>query len=157
MDKIEQEQRERVVKIALSWQGTPYHHMGQVKGGGVDCLTLLEGVFREALLIPKITIPHYPQDWMHHRDAERYLEGLLKYAREIPGEPQPGDIPVWKMGRCYSHGAIVIKWPMILHAQAGRNVTLEDAERATWLTHVGENTEDMGKVRPVKFFSYWGK
>lgn len=150
-------ERQRVVKIAHSWERTPYRHMGRVKGAGVDCLTLLAEIFAEAKLVPKVEVPFYPQDWMHHRDAERYMDGLLKYAKEIEGPPQPGDIALWKMGRCFSHGALVVQWPLIIHAQAGCMVTQEDAEKATWLTHVGENTADKGKPREHKFFSFWAK
>ncbi len=148
-------ERRRVVQVARSWERTPYRHMGRVKGAGVDCLTLLAEVFHEASLTPKIDIPFYPQDWMHHRDAERYMEGLMKYAKEIPGEPQPGDIVLWRVARCFSHGAIVVNWPIIIHAQAGCNVVQENAEAATWLTHVGENTGELGKPRQRKFFSFW--
>ena len=150
-------ERERVVKVAKSWERTPYVHMGRIKGAGVDCLTLLAEIFHEAGLIPKIEIPYYPQQWMHHRDAERYMEGLLNYTREIAADPQPGDIVLWKIGRCFSHGALVIAWPLILHAQDRCMVTLEDASKATWLQTVGENTSDRGKPRQVKFFSYWGR
>ena len=153
----EAEERQRVVEIAHSWLGTPYHHRGRVKGAGVDCLTILAEVFEEAGLLAHIEIPFYPKDWMHHREAERYLEGLLNYAAEIPGPPQPGDIALWKFGRCFSHGAIVVEWPVVIHAAAGRCVMLEDAEAATWLTHIGENTHDRGKLRPRKFFSYWSR
>jgi cell wall-associated NlpC family hydrolase len=141
----------------MTWLSTPYHHMGRVKGAGTDCLCLLADVFEEAGLIPRVGIPFYPKDWMHHRDAERYLEGLLRYAGEIDGPPLPGDIVLWKFGRCFSHGAIVVEWPTVVHACAGRNVSLDDAGAAAWLTHIGENTEDSGKPRPKRFFSFWGK
>jgi len=157
MTTQEQQERQRVVEEALSWQSTPYHHAARVKGEGVDCLTLLACVWENAGLVPAVTIPYYPKDWMHHRDAERYLEGLLSYCAEIEGPPLPGDIVLWKFGRCYSHGAIVVEWPTIIHACAGRNVSLEDAEKAAWLTHVGENTDDHGRPRPRKYFSYWGR
>lgn len=150
-------ERKRVVKIAESWLRTPYRHMGRVKGAGVDCLTLLAEVFHEAALVPKVQIEFYPQDWMHHRDTERYLEGLMKYCTEIQGTPQPGDIVLWKAGRCFSHGAIVVAWPQIIHAQCRCMVMLDDAEKTAWLTHVGENNGDKGKVRERKFFSYWAK
>jgi cell wall-associated NlpC family hydrolase len=110
----EQAQRDRVIAIAKSWVGTPYHHAARIKGAGVDCLTLLAEVFSEAALIERPEIPHYPPDWMLHREAERYLEGVMKYAQEIDGDPLPGDIVVYRFGRCFAHGAIVVKWPMII-------------------------------------------
>ena len=153
---MEQEQRQKVVAIAHSFLSTPYHHMGMVKGAGVDCLTILALTYHEAGLIPRIAIPHYPPDFMLHRDAEQYMEGLLQYATEVD-TPLPGDIVLWQFGRCFSHSAIVVDWPIVIHAYIGRSVTLENAEAATWLTHIGEPLPSQGKIRPKKFFSYWAK
>ena len=30
--------------------------------------------------------------------------------------PEPGDMAVWKIGRAYAHGAIVVGWPLVIHA-----------------------------------------
>lgn len=141
--------RERVVAVARSWLGTPYHPEGRVKGAGCDCLTLLAEVYAEAGVMPRISIPYYPADWHLHRSAERYLQGLQHYAHELEGAPQPGDIALWKFGRCYSHGAIVVQWPRIIHACIGRNCSEDDAEAAQWLCRIGET----GARRPVRFFS----
>ena len=144
--------RKRIVEQAYSWLGTPYHTGGRVKGAGVDCLTLLAEVYNEAEIVEKIAIPYYPNDWHLHRSQERYLEGILRYAKEVQ-KPQSGDIALWKFGRCYSHGAIVIEYPLIIHAYLGRECALEDASRAHWLSHIGENNAEQGKLRSVKFFS----
>lgn len=150
-------ERRRVVKEALSWQKTAYVHQARIKGVGCDCITLLAGVFENAGLISRVDIPHYPSDWMAHRDAERYMEGLMKYSHEITGLPHPGDIALWKFGRCFSHGAIVIDWPVVIHAKIGAGTIQENVWSATWLTHIGENVNDKGKPRPMKLFSFWGK
>ena len=155
MHSGEEAQRARVVSAAHSFLGTPYRHAARVKGKGVDCLTLLAEVFSEAGLIPPPVIPYYPQDWHLHNGAERYLTGLLQYTHEFEGEPQPGDIVLWRFGRCFSHSAIVVKWPTVIHAYVGRHCALENVEAATWLTHIGENTRDRGKPRPRRNFSYW--
>jgi cell wall-associated NlpC family hydrolase len=148
-------ERQRVLLAASSWLGTPYHHAGRVKGAGVDCLTLLAEVYHEAGLVEKVKIPYYPMDWHLHRDAERYMEGLLSYTREleVTATPQPGDIALWKFGRCFSHGAIVMNWPLVIHAYVTKTVCYENVEQAAWLNHIGENVEDRGKLRPRKFFS----
>ncbi len=146
----EQEQRDKVIAVAKTWLETPYHTGGRIKGVGVDCLTLLAEIFAEAGIVAPINIPYYPGDWHLHRSSERYLEGLLKYTREIK-TPLPGDIALWKFGRCFSHGAIVIEWPIIIHAYVDRACTLEDVSKALWLTHIGENIT--GNLRPVRFFS----
>lgn len=155
---MEADERQRVVDVARSWLGTPYHTGGRVKGpnGGIDCLTLLAEVYQEAGLVERIDIPYYPHDWHLHKSIERYLDGLLKYTREIEGPPQPGDIALWKFGRCFSHGAIVVQWPQVLHAYVGSSCRYENADTAQWLKHIGEGSE-RGKARPVRFFSIWGK
>jgi cell wall-associated NlpC family hydrolase len=140
--------RDKIIKVAYSWLGTPYHSGGSVKGVGIDCLTLLSEVYKEAGIIDNIEIPFYPNDWHLHKNNERYLEGLLQHAKEVQ-TPQKGDIIIWQFGRCYSHGAIIVDYPLIIHAYTGRQCTLEDAEKASWVKYIGGNN----KLRPVKFFS----
>lgn len=122
--------RDKVVEVALTWQRTPYAHMGRVKGAGVDCATLIAEVFHEAgELAQPLQVDYYPQDWNLHRSEECYLKIIQKYCTEIDGPPLPGDVVVYHFGRTWSHGGIVIKWPMILHAVVNQNVTLADGEQ----------------------------
>ncbi|HYL49488.1 MAG TPA: hypothetical protein VET84_09005 [Stellaceae bacterium] len=65
----------------------------------------------------------------------------------------PGDIALWRFGRCFSHGAIVIEWPVVIHAYLGRGCVLEDAAKAEWLSRIGEGRGAHAKLRPVKFFT----
>ncbi len=153
MSDQETRQRAAILAEARSWLGTPYHHEARVKGAGVDCAQLLYAVYRHAGRIPAFDIPHYPPDWHLHRDTERYLGFVLDHAVEIAGPPLPGDIAIWKFGRCFSHGAIVLEWPRIIHAYVGRPCEVEDAGRASYLTHIGESSADHGKERPRKFFT----
>jgi cell wall-associated NlpC family hydrolase len=138
-------ERDAVVRVAREWIGTPYHHMGQVKGAGVDCLTLLACVFAEAGVIEKPEIPFYPQDWHMHRSDELYQGGLLQHCVEVAA-PAPADVVLWQFGRCFSHGGIVTDWPEIIHAYVGRVVATERVDQAPYLTHLGSS------LRPVKFF-----
>jgi cell wall-associated NlpC family hydrolase len=125
---------------AESWLRTPYHHMGRVKHGGTDCLMLLAEVYRDAGVIPQTDIGFYPPDWHLHRDAERYVEGLLRFAREVEQPPREGDVALFKFGRCFSHGAIVVAWPQLIHAW--------------WDAGVVRGTADQPPLsgRPVRFF-----
>ncbi len=158
MDELERQQRAAVVTEARSWLRTPYHHEARLKGVGVDCAQLLIGVFSApgVGLIEPLAVPHYPHDWHLHRAAERYMQIILEHACEIEGPPLPGDVVLWRFGRCYSHGAVVIEWPMVIHAYLHRTCSLEDAEAAKWLNVIGDGEGDRGKRRPRKFFSYWG-
>ncbi len=151
MDELEKQQRDLIVKIAHTFLRTPYHPCGMVKGAGVDCLTLLSETFREAGLVTNAKIPHYSPEFMLHSSEEKYMNGLKEYAHEIEGPPLAGDIAMWKFGRCFSHAALVIEWPMVIHAYVGRTVQTEDVSKAEWLLWCGD------KSRETKFFSYWGK
>jgi cell wall-associated NlpC family hydrolase len=142
-------ERAAVVEEAREWLRTPYHHMGRVKGAGVDCATLLAEVFARAGAVPRFGIPFYPPDWHLHRDAERYLGFVLEHAREIESDPLPADMALWRFGRCFSHGAIVVDWPLVIHAYAGKGCLLEDVSRARWLSQIGERRG--AQPRPVKF------
>lgn len=154
--ELEASQRAAVVAGARAWLGTAYHHGARLKDVGVDCIQLLAAVYETAGVIPAVEIPYYPIDWNLHRDAERYMEGLLRFGREIAGPPLPGDVAIWKFGRCFAHGAIVVEWPVIIHAHMGTGCVLEDAERSTWLMKIGESGAEQGRARPRKFFSCWG-
>ena len=185
-------ERAAVVAEARAWLRTPYHHMGRVKGAGVDCATLLAEVYARAGVIAPVAIPYYPPDWHLHRDAERYLGFVLEHAIELGltvrrhcedgalcgasdeaiqsrrsedwiaspraalgarndgAFPKPADIALWRFGRCFSHGAIVIDWPLVIHAYAGKGCVLEDASRARWLAQRGER--GTLSPRPVKIF-----
>jgi hypothetical protein len=48
----------------------------------------------------------YPPDWHLHRGEERYLGFVFDRCHEVE-TPRPGDVAVYRFGRCYSHGGIV--------------------------------------------------
>lgn len=147
-------ERQKVVKEALTWSGTPYHHEGRRKGAGVDCAMLLAEVYHAAGVLPYIKVDHYAYDWHKNKRRERYLEEVLKHAHEVE-IPLPGDMVIWQFARTFSHGAIVIAWPTIIHAYIDRKCGIENVSQAHWLTHRGESDN---KPRPVKFFrpNKWG-
>jgi cell wall-associated NlpC family hydrolase len=103
--------------------------MGRVKGAGTDCPMMLAEVYEACGVIPHVEIPFYPADWNLHRDAERYLDGVMRHAIEISGPPQPGDVAVFRFVRCYAHGAIVVEWPRIIHARVAVGEIYGDATR----------------------------
>jgi hypothetical protein len=74
-------------------------------------------------------VPFYPPDWNLHRDAERYLNGVMRHAREIGGKPAMADVAVFKFGRCFAHGAIVVCWPRLIHAWCDAGVVYGDADQ----------------------------
>lgn len=135
--------REEVVREALTWEGTPYHHHARVKGVGVDCAQLPAAVYEAVGLIPTVN-PKYSEQWMLSRDEELYLSYVFPYAKEIERyQVKPGDFAIWKYGRTFSHGAIVIEPPMVLHAV----ISARSVVRANM------DEEEELKRRSVRFFT----
>ena len=142
--------REDVLTEVQDWLGTPYHHAARVKGAGVDCLMLLLEVYGRAGVFERmgvdtasIAIPRYSRDIMLHRNEETYLEGVRRYAVET-GQPDTGNIALWKFGRIYSHAAIITGWPAIIHAYAPEKMVV-----------IGNAAMGALAGRPVRFFDPW--
>ncbi|HLG86264.1 MAG TPA: NlpC/P60 family protein [Alphaproteobacteria bacterium] len=126
----EAEGRMAVVRAARSWIGTPYHHAARVKGVGVDCAMLLAAAYEEAGLVSPIAFERYSPGWMLHRDAERLLAVIetRTWPAQEPGAP--GDLLVYRFGRAFAHGAIVVEWPVIIHAVQRAGVILDKVDGA---------------------------
>jgi NlpC/P60 family putative phage cell wall peptidase len=144
----EQIERATVVAEARSWLGTPYHHSADVKRAGVDCGMLLVRVFVDTGLCAPFDPRPYAPDWMLHRDEERYLGFVFDRTKEIEN-PLPGDVMVFRYGRCYSHGGIVTSiHPLkIVHAYHPARAVVED--------EIARSPQLTAPARKPKFFSYW--
>ncbi len=125
-----------IVAEVESWLGTPYHHAADVKGVGVDCAMLPLSVFKAIGLIPADIDPRpYPHDWMLHRGEERYRAWTERFADPV-NAPEPGDLVLFRVGRCLAHGGIVVGPDLMIHADlhAGR---VERSEIRRWADKVG--------------------
>jgi len=149
----EAEERMRVVAEARKWIGTPYHNCADVPGVGVDCGMLIVRCFVDTGLCVPFDPRPYPPDWHLHRGEERYLGFVFDRCAEVEVEsgeaPQPGDVVVFRYGRCYSHGGIVtnIVPLMIVHAfWPARAVVEEELDKNIQLAEPG---------RARRFFSHW--
>lgn len=142
----EEDARTAIVAEALTWEGTPYHRRARIKGVGVDCAMFPAEVYQAVGLIPRLD-PAYTSDFYLHRDEELYLEWVRPHAREIDRSAvEPGDFAIWRFGRTFSHGAIVLDPPIVMHAViVGGAVIRGDMDR----------DEDLRR-RPVLFFSLFG-
>lgn len=135
--------RLQVVQEVLTWQGTPYHHQGRIHGAGVDCGTLLIETYEAVGVIPKMATPEYPHDWHLHRSEEKYLGHVARFCRRVE-VPLPGDLALFRYGRCISHGAVIIAAPTFIHATMDLGVVEDD-----WTRNL-----EMGK-RLAGFWSFW--
>lgn len=145
--------REAVIKEAETWLRTPHHNGACIKGVGVDCGQFPWAVYHAAGLMPEIPEDlRYSPQFHLNRDEEWYLKFALKFGKELPeGKfPKKGDFALYKVGRVFSHGAIVIEWPLIIHSYVGIGVTIDHGDKG-WMAK-----EKSGKPRMVKFFTLWG-
>jgi NlpC/P60 family putative phage cell wall peptidase len=143
MTEQERAERAAVVAAARGWVGTPYHHMADIRGRGVDCAMLLVRIFVDCGLVPPFDPRPYPPDWHLHRAEERYLAGITRHARPVE-RPETGDIALYRYGRCFSHAALALDWPLVVHAFIHEGCVLADAGKAPFAG------------RRAAYFSFWG-
>jgi cell wall-associated NlpC family hydrolase len=130
MKRLTAQQRSNIVRAAKEWLGTPYHHHARIKHAGTDCAMFPLSVYQECGVLPlNYQPPEYSVQWHLHRSEELYLREIEKFVREIDSPPQPADFIVFRFGRTYSHGAIVVEWPIVIHSYIPHGVLLSDALR----------------------------
>ncbi len=133
MIRDEAADRAAIAAEARTWLGTPYAHAQRLNAA--------------VGLIPPTDVGPYSNQWHLHRSRERYLEWVERFGREIARDQAgQGDFLVWRFGRTYSHGGILVDDRHVVHAYArvGR-VILDNS-----LTHAEL------KNSPVKAFTFWG-
>ena len=88
----------RVIAIARSWLGTPYHDQASLRGVGCDCLGLARGVWREVVEPEPFPIPPYSRDWGESGPREVLAEGARRMMVEVdPVEVVPGALVLFRM------------------------------------------------------------
>jgi NlpC/P60 family putative phage cell wall peptidase len=125
--------RQRVVDEAMSWIGTPYHHLAAVKGVGVDCAMILREIYCGLNLAPHFDPRPYAPQWFLHHGEEIYLSWIKKFCEPVD-VAQAADIALYRFGRCAAHGAIVISENLMVHAYQPVGV-VELRERWAPLVH----------------------
>lgn len=133
--------RASVVAEALTWVGTPYHAHARIKGVGVDCAQILIAIYAGLGLAPEVDPGQYAPDWHLHHSEELYISWLEKAGAHRVEEAALGDMALFRFGRTYSHGAIVVGPDEFVHSYLGRGVIRSRI------------TEDPLHGRPVQFWS----
>ena len=100
-----EEWRQGVIADASEWIGTPYHHKGRKKGVGVDCGGLIYEVYRKYVIGMRPFPQDYAPDWCMHQGQEIYEEFIGPYTSQVV-HPVPAGISLFRVGRCFGHGAI---------------------------------------------------
>jgi cell wall-associated NlpC family hydrolase len=139
--------RDAVIAEAMKWNGARYVQQGDHRYDAIDCAMLLVRCWVDAGVFQPFDPRPYPPNWHLNRQAtERYLEWMQSLAHEVAA-PRPGDVVLWRMGWCFSHGGIIVnRHDHVMHALAEhRKCTMTDLDEAflRW---------DRGKSRPRRFF-----
>jgi hypothetical protein len=83
-------------------------------GLALDCGTLLWHVYKEIIPLPLFPAD-YPSDWALHREDTRYTDWIAPFV-QVVRRPVRGGISVYKYGRSFSHGVIVLDRHHVIHA-----------------------------------------
>jgi cell wall-associated NlpC family hydrolase len=135
------ELRKRITDEALSWIDTPYHLGSRIKGVGIDCATLILQVMVNAGVFTDERLGTYGHDWWCHTSEDQYAIAVLRHAKKVlegicyrSTQVDPGNIILGKVARSavLNHGAIVIVYPMVVHAISPRVSLVDITKDAMW-------------------------
>lgn len=125
--------RAEIVRAAMLWLGTPYHHQASVRGAGCDCLGLVRGVYAELYGRPAAEPPPYTRDLAEASGRETLLEAARAHLMEIdPLKASAGDVLVFRLrpGAMAKHCAILTGPATMIHAQEG--VPVSEVHLTAW-------------------------
>ena len=109
----------RVIAVARSWLGTPYHDQASLRGVGCDCLGLARGVWRDVVGPEPFPIPPYSRDWGETGPREVLADGARRMMPELdPSKAGPGALILFRMVPCAiaKHVGILTGPNTFLHA-----------------------------------------
>lgn len=142
-ERIEAQERQAVIAEALTWLGTPYHHHGRLKGVGVDCGQSLCAIYEAAGVTAEIDPGTYSTAWHLHRSEELYVQWLERVGAVRTDKPSAGDVALFRFGRTFSHGGVLVDQRTVLHAYIRQAVILTRLDEAPLAG------------RPVQFWTLW--
>jgi cell wall-associated NlpC family hydrolase len=128
----------------LSWQGTPYRHLGNFKGRGADCTLFLATALLNAEILTKLEYEYYSRDWHAHGLADTVVDYYVAHERFLrPGlsfdvtddmsiPPLRGDFIMMKMPpvKVIHHCSVLLSPDRMIHCING--VGVEITRYADW-------------------------
>lgn len=124
----------RVVAVARSWHGTPYHDQASRRGAGCDCLGLIRGVWRELLGPERLSVPAYSRDWGETGREEVLAEAAQRVLIRIDAiEAGTGAVVLFRMrsGAIVKHCGILTAPDRFIHAYERLGV-IEEPLTTAW-------------------------
>lgn len=149
----EEEGRRAVVAEALTWLGTPFHDNSAIKGAGADCIHVVSASFVAPGIIEQPNIWKYSPRWHLHRSEELMLNSVQQFAVET-GEVKPGNVVLYREGRCFSHCGIITNDLHLVHASWRRGRVIVSPLNQSDLMFM---TDRANTPRPRKIFDVWAK
>lgn len=132
---------QEIVAIARSWIGTPFEDRACIKGerGGVDCLQLIRGIYREYYGVDIKDIPVYQATQYDLSNVEVYFNGLSKYLTYI-GDSwsmiKPGRVVMFRFRPelAMKHAGVITEGYDMVHAMSriNRKVIEESMNNRVW-------------------------
>lgn len=125
--------RDRVIAIARTWVGTPYHHQASRKGVGADCIGLVRGIWRELYGSEPFGQMSYSKDWGDANGNEDLLRAADTHFIKLEVyEALPGDLVAvrWKKGTVAKHAMILSGIDRAIHAYNRAPIT--EIDLSTW-------------------------
>lgn len=104
------EQKEAARAACNEWRGTPHRDRLRLKKKGVDCVNFVAAVLIDAGLVRDFALPYYSANWgigRRENVMSRLIDELF-HVEEVTGEPEFGDLLVFRVGRQSNHIGIVI-------------------------------------------------
>ena len=125
---------DRVVAVARSWLGTPYHDQASLRGVGCDCLGLARGVWRDLVGNEPFPIPPYSRDWGETGPREVLADGARHMMAEIAlADLGPGALILFRMNprAIAKHVGILTTTDSFIHSYERLGV-VEEVLTPTW-------------------------
>ena len=111
--------RARIIMLARTWAGTPYHHQASTKGVGTDCLGLVRGIYRELYGVEAAPVPGYSRDWAEASGHETLFDAARLHLHEVPlVDADGGDVLLfrWRARTVAKHVGVLLGRPRLIHA-----------------------------------------
>lgn len=143
---------EKYAEEAIRWANipVPYRHMGTTIRG-CDCSGLLVGLAQSLGRLKNYKLRKYKFDWNLHSGAcDIITTELEKFADCVVKSPmQPGDIPVFRFGKCNAHAGIFIGKYVFIHSLSHhtcqRAIIRNSQWSARWTLTYRLNNEKMAR------------
>lgn len=137
--------KSRLKEVSSSWVGTPFHSRSAVKGGGIDCVSLVFEICVELGVVQRdqFMIPHGLTNWNKHNNhslldqffrSDR-VKGLLK-RKDVEDGIMIGDLVPLKTDKSVHHLAMAIDEDHLIHCHRKKGVmTVSIADVEKFLTN----------------------